>query len=48
MTPVYMCSGKNLSPLPILSLENPGNGDFEILQDKTKTVFDVSTDDLIS
>lgn len=41
-----MCSGRNLSPLPILSLENPGNGDFEILQDKT--VFDVSTDDLIS
>lgn len=41
-----MCSGKNLSPLPSLSLENPGNGDFEILQDKT--VFDVSTDDLIS
>lgn len=39
-----MCSGKNLSPLPILSLENPGNGDFEILQDKI--VFDVSTDDL--
>lgn len=46
MTPVYMCSGKILSPLPILSLENPGNGDFEILQDKI--VFDVSTDDLIS
>lgn len=41
-----MCSGKILSSLPILSLENPGNGDFEILQDKT--VFDVSTDDLIS
>lgn len=41
-----MCSEKNLSPLPILSLENPGNGDFEILQDKT--LFDVSTDDLIS
>lgn len=41
-----MCSGKNLSPLPILSLEKPGNGDFEILQDKI--VFDVSTDDLIS
>lgn len=41
-----MCSGKNLSPLPIPSLENPGNGNFEILQDKI--VFDVSTDDLIS